>query len=250
MFTRKQVEESQRRAEQNRIMEVLEKCQMCKTLFERKGVEFSEDPSVVTKNFRKWAVRNHPDKGGDQDEFQSMAACVDIVKECIERRGFSRFPDYTARGYTEEEPPKKAPAKKAPAKKTGAKKECTPDKIRNPASGRCVKRDGKIGKKLLGEEPAKKTGSKKSASKKECTPDKIRNPASGRCVKKDGKIGKKLLGEEPEKKKSSPKKKSPGKKSEFEKMTVSDLKKYIRERGGRGYSGLRKADLVKMAKKL
>lgn len=205
MFTRKQVEDSQRRAEENRIREVLEKCQMCKTLFERKGIEFSEDPSVVTKNFRKWAVRNHPDKGGDLDEFQSMSACVDIVKECIERGGFSRFPRYTARGFTDDPPAKKPKKKKAPAKKTGSKKDCTPDKIRNPASGRCVKKDGKIGKKLLGEEPAKK---------------------------------------------SSPKKKSPSKKDEFEKMTVADLKKYIREKGGSGYSRLRKADLIKMAKKL
>jgi len=61
-------------------------------------------------------------------------------------------------------------------------------KILNPATGRCVKRDGAIGKKLLA---VQRHGAIKSSSK--CDKDKVLNPATGRCVKRDGAIGKKLL---------------------------------------------------------
>lgn len=63
-------------------------------------------------------------------------------------------------------------------------KPCKSNQIRNPATNRCVKKSGKIGKSLLGE-PIKNT--------KSCKPDQIRNPATNRCVKKTGKIGKMLL---------------------------------------------------------
>jgi hypothetical protein len=51
-------------------------------------------------------------------------------------------------------------------------------KICNPKTGRCVKKSGRIGKKISA-----------------CDTDKIRNPLTGRCVKKSGRIGKNLLSE-------------------------------------------------------
>ena len=85
------------------------------------------------------------------------------------------------------------------------KKPCATDEICNPASGRCVKRSGKIGKTLSS---SPKKGSPKKASpkkaspkkashkekpcKKPCAVDEICNPASGICVKRSGKIGKDL----------------------------------------------------------
>lgn len=94
-----------------------------------------------------------------------------------------------------------------------ALKKCPPGKIRNPATGRCVKKDGKIGKELMKAKKSKKP--KKSKSEKICSDDQILNPATGRCVKKDGKIGKQLLGEKPAKKKPAKEKpkKKPAKKS-------------------------------------
>ncbi len=80
---------------------------------------------------------------------------------------------------------------------------CSGDKICNPASGRCVKKTGKIGKSLR--------KSKKATDKCDgviCSGDKICNPASGRCVKKTGKIGKKLISDKASKKTSKSKKKS------------------------------------------
>ena len=66
---------------------------------------------------------------------------------------------------------------------------CKPGKIINPKSGRCVNKDGRIGKLIVA---TTKTSVK-------CENNKIINPKSGRCVNKDGRIGKLLLS----KKKSS-----------------------------------------------
>jgi hypothetical protein len=76
-------------------------------------------------------------------------------------------------------------------------KKCDKDKVLNPESGRCVKRDGALGKKILqqimtGElkSPKKtvKTGKAKSAP-----PGKILNPATNKYVLVSGKIGKAIL---------------------------------------------------------
>jgi hypothetical protein len=75
-------------------------------------------------------------------------------------------------------------------------KECPPDKIFNPKSGRCVSKIGNIGKELS--KSKTKSNSPKIPVPKvhkinKCPPDKILNPKSGRCVSKTGKIGKELL---------------------------------------------------------
>ena len=57
---------------------------------------------------------------------------------------------------------------------------CPSDKIRNPRTNRCVKKTGRIGKKLL---PSKD---------KECDENKVVNPKTKRCVKKLSRIGRKL----------------------------------------------------------
>jgi serine/threonine protein kinase len=73
--------------------------------------------------------------------------------------------------------------KKSPKKTNKLIKKCPEDKILNPKTNICVKRDGKIGKSLI----------KKSSIVKKCPEDKILNPKTNRCVKKDGKIGKSLF---------------------------------------------------------
>jgi len=76
---------------------------------------------------------------------------------------------------------------------TRMQNECPPGKILNPKSGRCVKKDGKIGKELIMKAKKSKKSKKGSKPKKTCSDDQILNPKSGRCVKKDGKIGKELI---------------------------------------------------------
>lgn len=69
-------------------------------------------------------------------------------------------------------------------------KKCKDDEILNPASNRCVKRSGAIGKRLLANK------SPKNAPKKElkkCKDEEILNPKTNRCVSKTGKIGKALV---------------------------------------------------------
>lgn len=61
-------------------------------------------------------------------------------------------------------------------------KQCPPNQILNPATNRCVNRDGVIGKKIL-----------RQNITTECPPGKIRNPTSNRCVDINGKIGREVL---------------------------------------------------------
>ena len=70
-------------------------------------------------------------------------------------------------------------------------KTCPPDKILNPASNRCVKRTGKIGKTILSNQSPSRP--QRTTVLKTCPTDKILNPTTGRCVKRTGKIGKEIL---------------------------------------------------------
>lgn len=56
-------------------------------------------------------------------------------------------------------------------------KKCPQNKIINPKTGRCVNRDGRIGKNIYGK----------------CIEGKILNPDTNRCVKNNGLIGKNIL---------------------------------------------------------
>lgn len=67
---------------------------------------------------------------------------------------------------------------------------CPPDKIRNPATGRCVLRTGKIGKSILSQQSVEKLLVKKRSP---CPSGKIRNPATGRCVSKTGMIARNIM---------------------------------------------------------
>lgn len=60
---------------------------------------------------------------------------------------------------------------------------CRRHQIRNPISNRCVKRSGRLGRKIL----------RQKSLRRDCSPNQIRNPKSGRCVKRDGVIGQRIL---------------------------------------------------------
>ena len=70
-------------------------------------------------------------------------------------------------------------------------KKCPRDKIINPDTGICVKKDGRVGKLIMAS--AKKSKIIKKPSFKKCPPGKIINPDTGNCVKKDGKVGKLII---------------------------------------------------------
>ena len=71
--------------------------------------------------------------------------------------------------------------------------DCPPGKIRNPKTGRCVKRTGAIGKKLASKAVVTRAGAGAGTGTNDCPPGKIRNPKSGLCVLKTGRIGRKLV---------------------------------------------------------
>jgi len=59
---------------------------------------------------------------------------------------------------------------------------CPSGKIINPETGRCVKKSGEIGKRILSGNTTKKVSVRKRASPKKCPSGKIRNPTTGRCI--------------------------------------------------------------------
>jgi serine/threonine protein kinase len=79
------------------------------------------------------------------------------------------------------------------SKKTGTKA-CSPGKIRNPQTGRCVKVTGSLGHSV-----AVNAGHPANAlvqvpiPEQKCEAGKIFNPATGRCVKANGAIGRALM---------------------------------------------------------
>lgn len=83
-------------------------------------------------------------------------------------------------------------------------KECPPHQILNPATNRCVNKDGAIGKKILMDAKIKNELSKQNITNyvlpiktKKCPDGKILNPTTNRCVDINGVIGRKLAGSKP-----------------------------------------------------
>ena len=86
---------------------------------------------------------------------------------------------------------------------------CPPGKILNPATNRCVKRDGPTGRRILAAAaPAARPASPRrpprsgldglrqnlsDLNQARCPPGKILNPATNKCVKRDGAIGRRIL---------------------------------------------------------
>ena len=69
------------------------------------------------------------------------------------------------------------------------RKTCKSSQIRNPSTGRCVKKTGKIGRSLR----RRRRSPSVRRERKPCKSFQLRNPVTGRCVKKTGKIGRELL---------------------------------------------------------
>lgn len=90
-----------------------------------------------------------------------------------------------------------APVPAAPAPVPAAPAPCPPDKVLNPASRRCVKKDGALGRKLLNKDKGKNKGKNNTRKNlKPCPSGSIRNPKTRRCVKETSKLGKQILAAE------------------------------------------------------
>ena len=166
------------------IMDVLNEIQTTNlTTVEEKQPEVEDDDDddddiddILATKMTNMAIEEQPE---EQPEEQSDDDDIDALLDSI---------GYKMNDMTIEE-------KEAPPENEQPTRECPPDKILNPATGRCVSRTGVIGKKLArdGDDINAVASSTTRRTTRECPPDKILNPATGRCVSRTGAIGKKLL---------------------------------------------------------
>jgi hypothetical protein len=54
------------------------------SFYERLGVEDNSAMKDVTRAFRKLAMKNHPDKGGDLNDFKAITDAYEVIKSCKE----------------------------------------------------------------------------------------------------------------------------------------------------------------------
>jgi len=183
--------------ESKRINQILTRCGLCAPKLRNAGIPISNDTKGNTKNFRKWSVKNHPDKGGNLLRYQEISVCFDTLQI---------FADY---GYFgKKSPPKKSPPKKSPPKKSPSKKKKGVSKC--PSS---ITR-GNVVLKL------------KKETTKSCDYYKMTKSEAKSYTKKT---------------------KNTSKKGDmFDKMTVKQLKEYLKSKGVRGYSKFRRAELLKI----
>jgi len=193
-------------------------CRECKKILKNNDI-------TSLKDFRKWALKNHPDKGGDSEIFAIVSGCNDEYfgtnKRCDMDMNYSGYGHGREKPKKSRKPPREKPKKsrKSPAPKEP--KPCNSDQIRNPKTGRCVLKTSPLGKKIMKEmgggsrrassrrassrrASSRRASSRRASSRrassvkkgrKACNKDQIRNPKTGRCVLKTSPLGKKIMKE-------------------------------------------------------
>ena len=178
----------------NKIID-LKLCKECKKILKNNDIK-------SLKDFRKWALKNHPDKGGDSELFKTVSSCNDEYfgtnKRCDMNMNYSGYGPKSPKPKERKPRPK---TRKSPKPKE--KKPCNSDQIRNPKTGRCVLKTSPLGKKIMKEMgsrgSSRRKSSRRESSRKKginpCNSDQIRNPKTGRCVLKTSPLGKKIIKE-------------------------------------------------------
>merc|ERR1719247_2819132 len=60
-------------------------------LYETLGVEKNATPDQIKKAYRKLAVKNHPDKGGDPELFKEIQKAFDILSDEKKREIYDQY---------------------------------------------------------------------------------------------------------------------------------------------------------------
>jgi hypothetical protein len=202
-------------------------CKECKKILKNNDI-------TNLKDFRKWALKNHPDKGGDSEIFGIVSGCNDEYFGTNKRCDMDM--NYSGYGYSKKPKKSRKPRKstKPPSKE---QKPCNSDQIRNPKTGRCVLKRSPLGKKIMKEmgggssrrassrrassrrASSRRASSRRASSRrassakkgrKACNSDQIRNPKTGRCVLKRSPLGQKIMKEKKGSRKSSSRRRSYG----------------------------------------
>jgi len=160
-------------------MSLSKKCELCINFLKSKGIISKTVKSYVLTNKQKedlsyksleWTIKNK-----FSEDYDIVLECVKIIvkenkceKDVLEKMLKIKKQDKIV-------------------KKGCLGIKCESDKICNPVTGRCVKKDGKLGKTISGKKSKGPT-----VLKIKCPENKIINPATGKCVAKDSKIGKQI----------------------------------------------------------
>ena len=60
-------------------------------LYETLGEEKSSTAAQIKKAYRKKALRMHPDKGGDPEEFKKLQAAYDVLSDEDKRKTYDKY---------------------------------------------------------------------------------------------------------------------------------------------------------------
>ena len=60
-------------------------------LYEILGVNKNDGPDVIRKAYRKLAVKNHPDKGGDPEKFKDIQKAFDVLSDDRKREIYDKY---------------------------------------------------------------------------------------------------------------------------------------------------------------
>ena len=64
---------------------------MPKELYNLIGVSENASMAEIKKEFRKKALKSHPDKGGDPEEFKKLGEAYNILSDKEKREKYDRF---------------------------------------------------------------------------------------------------------------------------------------------------------------
>merc|ERR1719378_1923463 len=62
-----------------------------KALYEVLGVEKKATPAEIKKAFRKLALKEHPDKGGDPEKFKKIQAAYEVLSDEEKREKYDKY---------------------------------------------------------------------------------------------------------------------------------------------------------------
>jgi hypothetical protein len=223
----------------------IEHCTKCLATLSKHGIT-GETEAELTKKWRMFALKNHPDKGGDAELFKTVNDCYDHV---IKQKTCPSKPRPAPKKYTTRKTPKETASDEEPKPKKTTKRKPAAEKPKK------AKKTDKTPKKPRTEKKKTKKPKTEKAKKTEKTPKKPRTEKKA-----------KPAAEKPKKAKTEKTPKSGRKTSEKSKKqfankvskneckkpriapSVSVLRKLASEQKVEGRSTMSKAQLCKTVK--
>jgi len=158
-------------------------CNSCSKILKKHNVTSLSD-------FRKWSVKNHPDKGGDENLYKEVNNCNDLFfknKTCDWEYYRNNSPVSARSYYYSQESPFYSSSSYMPSSRSSSKssrspkrkyKPCGPHQYRDPNTKRCRNKN-----KQKRSSTTRKTPT--SPKRKPCRSDQYRHPVTKRCRKRN-----------------------------------------------------------------